>query len=68
MVICNRCRKDPVEVETNEALKAAPWGLVLTPPAGTGLPERRYCMRCTLALFDALEAAAAGAPPEAAFR
>ena len=52
MVICNRCKKDPVETETNEALKAAPWGIVITPPAGSGLPERRYCFRCTIELFD----------------
>lgn len=54
MVICNRCKKDPVETETNEALKAAPWGIVIAPPPGSGLPERRYCFRCTLMLFDAI--------------
>jgi hypothetical protein len=54
MVICNRCKQDPLETETNEALKAAPWGIVITPPLASSLPERRYCMRCTIALFDAL--------------
>ncbi len=54
MVICDRCKKDPAETETNAALKTAPWGIVVSPPAGSGLPERRYCFRCTLALFDRL--------------
>ena len=68
MVICNRCREDPVETEKNEALKAAPWGLVIIPPPGSGLPERRYCLRCTLAMMDALEGVASGVPPESAFQ
>ena len=54
MIICNRCKKDPVETETNEALKAAPWGIVIAPPPASGLLERRYCLRCTIVLFDAL--------------
>lgn len=54
MVICNRCKKDPVETETNEALKATPWGIAIQPPPGSGLPERRYCFRCTIVLFDTL--------------
>ncbi len=54
MVICDRCKKDPAETETNAALKAAPWGIVIQPPVGSGLPERRYCFRCTIVLFDAL--------------
>jgi len=56
VVICNRCKKDPVETEPNEALKAAPWGIVITPPPASGLSERRYCLRCTIVLFDALVA------------
>jgi len=62
MIICNRCIKDPVETETNEALKAAPWGIVLAPPAGSGLPERRYCFRCTIIIFDAIMDDVAPAP------
>ncbi len=54
MIICDRCKKDPVEAETIAALKAAPWGIAIVPPAGSGLPERRYCYRCTIVLFDAL--------------
>jgi len=63
MVICNRCKKDPVETETNEALKAAPWGIVITPPPASGLPERRYCFRCTIHLFDALNFLVAAPEP-----
>jgi hypothetical protein len=64
VVICNRCKKDPVETEPNEALKAAPWGIVIAPPAGSGLSELRYCQRCTLVLFRAIQTlvAAADAP------
>jgi len=62
MIICNRCKKDPVETETNEALKAAPWGFVIAPPPGSGLPERRYCIRCTIVFFDALESLALPVP------
>lgn len=68
MVVCNRCKKDPVETETNEALKAAPWGIVLATPPGSVLPEQRYCWRCTLALFKALtmvlDAAESATPPK----
>jgi hypothetical protein len=35
----------------NEALKTQPWGVVLTPPAGSGLSEMRLCWRCTVRLF-----------------
>ena len=64
MVICNRCKKDPVETETSEALKAAPWGIAIQPPPGSGLPERRYCFRCTIQLFDELCAMTLPLPPE----
>lgn len=53
MIICDLCKRDPVATEKNEALKAMPWGVVLTPPAGSGLPERRLCWVCTLRVFEA---------------
>jgi len=54
VVICNRCKKDPVETETNAALKAAPWGIVIVPPPGSDVSERRYCLHCTIVMLDAL--------------
>jgi len=63
VVICNRCKKDPVETETNAALKAAPWGIVITPPPGSDVSERRFCLRCTIVLLDALTDLAGTLPP-----
>lgn len=51
MTICDLCKKDPVVEATSEALKAAPWGIVLTPPPGSGIPEARLCWVCTLRVF-----------------
>ena len=52
MIICNLCKRDPVANEKNEALKNQPWGVVLTPPPGSGLPEMRLCWACTQAVFQ----------------
>ena len=52
MVICDLCKRDPVATEKNEALKSQPWGVILTPPLGSGLTERRLCWACTLLLFE----------------
>lgn len=52
MIICDLCKRDPVVTEKNEPLKTAPWGVVLTPPPGSGLPERRLCWACTLRVFE----------------
>lgn len=53
MVICDLCKRDPVVGEKNEALKAAPWGVLMTPPPGSGLPKRCLCWACTLRVFEA---------------
>ena len=53
MVICDLCKRDPVTNEKNEALKSQPWGVVLTPPLESGLPEKRLCWACTLRVFEA---------------
>jgi len=53
MVICDLCKRDPVTNEKNEALKSQPWGVVLTPPLGSGVPEKRLCWACTLRVFEA---------------
>jgi hypothetical protein len=52
MIICDLCKRDPVATEKNEALKQVPWGIVLTPPPGSGLPEKRLCWECTLRVFE----------------
>ena len=52
MVICDLCKRDPVATEKNEALKSQPWGVILTPPLGSGVPEKRLCWACTLLVFD----------------
>jgi hypothetical protein len=54
MTICDLCKKDPIATAANEALKAAPWGVALMPPPGSGLPDFRLCMRCSLDLFQKL--------------
>ena len=64
MTICDLCKKDPIATAPNEALKAAPWGLVMTPPPGSGLPERRFCLGGTIVLFDALVALVKRPPAE----
>lgn len=51
MTICDLCKKDPVAAETNEALKTSPWGIILTPPVGSGLAEARLCWACSLRVF-----------------
>lgn len=53
MVICDLCKRDPVVGEKNEALKTQPWGVILMPALGSGLPEKRLCWACTLRLFEA---------------
>jgi hypothetical protein len=35
----------------NDPLKTQPWGVVLTPPPGSGLSEMRLCWMCTVRLF-----------------
>ena len=52
MTICDLCKKDPIATAPNEALKAAPWSVVITPPAGSCLSERRLCWPCILWVFD----------------
>jgi hypothetical protein len=52
MVICDACKRDPVKDAMNEALKTQAWGVVLTPPSGSGLSEMRLCWMCTVRLFD----------------
>jgi len=52
MIICDLCKQDPLAGEKNEALKAQPWGLTITPPPGSGLPERRFCLPCTIKIVD----------------
>jgi hypothetical protein len=53
MTICDLCKKDPIATAPNEALKQLPWGIALTPPAGSGVPEMRLCWVCTLRVFEA---------------
>jgi hypothetical protein len=64
MVICDRCKRDPVKEARNEALKQAPWGLVFNPPPGSGYSPKMLCWPCTLELFDLwlLQTAAPAAP------
>jgi hypothetical protein len=66
MVICNRCKKDPVSTETNEELKKQPWAIVVIPPPGGALPESRLCHRCWWEIFQSLLALAppAGEAPK----
>ena len=52
MVICDLCKRDPVATEKNEVLKREPWGVMLTPPVGSALPEKRLCWRCTVLVFN----------------
>jgi len=52
MVICDLCKMDPLAAEKNEALRTMPWGVMLTPPQGSGLPEMRLCWACTLRVFE----------------
>jgi len=52
MIICDLCKRDPVANEKNEALKNQPWGIIMTPPLGSGRPEMRLCWRCTQAVFQ----------------
>jgi hypothetical protein len=53
MIICDACKLDPMTAPANEALKTQPWGVVLTPPPGSGLPEKRLCWECTMRVFEA---------------
>jgi hypothetical protein len=48
MIICDLCKRDPVANEKNEALKRHPWGIVLTPPRESGMPEMRFCWECAI--------------------
>jgi len=64
MVICDLCKRDPVATEKNEALKAQPWGVVLTPPLGSGLPEKRLCWDCTHRVFEVWLELVGRKPPE----
>jgi hypothetical protein len=52
MIICDACKRDPLEHVANAALKTQPWGVVLTPPAGSGFAEKRLCWVCTMRVFD----------------
>jgi len=54
MMICDLCKRDPVRDEANPALKQAPWGLVMAPPPGSGLPTRSLCWACWDRVFQAL--------------
>jgi hypothetical protein len=64
MVICDRCKRDPVKEAANEALRQQPWGIMLTPPPGSGLSPRWLCWPCTLEIVDGwlLQTAAPVAP------
>jgi len=53
MIICDLCKQDPVAMAPNESLKATPWGLMLRPPPGSGLPEKHLCWTCTMRVADA---------------
>ena len=52
MIICDLCKQDPVETALNTALKANPWGLMLRPPPGSGLPDKHLCWVCTMRVAD----------------
>ena len=52
MCICDLCKQNPLLTEKNENLKSAPWGLILTPPPGSGWPEKRLCWSCTIKVVD----------------
>jgi len=64
MIICDICKQDPVATAPNEALKAGPWGIVLSAPSGSGLPEKRMCWACTLRMFDRWVTLAEANPPK----
>jgi hypothetical protein len=51
MIICDACKRDPVKDPLSGALRTQPWGVVLTPPPGSGFAEMRLCWLCTVRLF-----------------
>ena len=64
MIICDLCKQDPVATAANDALKAAPWGMVMSPPPASGLPEKRLCWPCTMRVVDQWITAVEVAPPD----
>lgn len=52
MIICDLCKQDPVATAPNEALKANPWGIILSPSPASGLPEKRLCWTCSMRVAD----------------
>jgi hypothetical protein len=53
MIICDLCKKDPIKETTNDAVKQAPWGLVIQPPPGSGLSPHMLCWPCWDKVFEA---------------